>query len=99
MAEPKITYKLDGLTEVMEWELKNLVEKNMTWKMSSCLKKIWDVEVSLKIGVTKVSQWYDWNFQFDYNWETLDYAREWFTILSDLVNHAFDNFKERILWK
>ena len=86
----------------MEEELKTLVDKNMEVKMSSCLKKVLkseDVDVSVKISVTKVADWYNWNFKFEYDGELLEYSREWFEILSDLVNHAFDNFKQRILAK
>ena len=102
MKEPQIIYKLDGLTQVMESELKDLVTKNMDVKMSSSLKKVIkndDVDIIVRVNVTKVPDGYDWNFKFEYNWEKLEYSREWFEILSDLVNHAFDNFKQRILAK
>ena len=102
MREPQIIYKLDGLTQVMESELKELVAKNMEVKMSSSLKKVIkndDVDIIVRVNVTKVPNWYDWNFKFEYDGEKLEYAREWFEILSDLVNHAFDNFKQRILAK
>ena len=102
MKDPQIIYKLDWLTQVMENELKTLVEKNLDVKMSSSLKKIVksdDVDVVVKITVSKVANWYDWNFKFDYDWESIEYDRKWFEILSDLVNHAFDNFKQRILKK
>ena len=102
MQKPQIVYKLDGLTQVMEEELKTLVDKNLEVKMSSSLKKVVksdDVDVAVYVTVTKVSDGYDGNFKFKYNWETLEYTREWFEILSDLVNHAFDNFKQRILAK
>lgn len=102
MKDPQIIYKLDWLTQVMENELKTLVEKNLDVKMSSSLKKIVksdDVDVVVKITVSKVANWYDWNFKFEYDWEAIEYDRKWFEILSDLVNHAFDNFKQRILKK
>jgi hypothetical protein len=51
------------------------------------------------VNVTKVPDGYDGNFKFEYDGEKLEYSREWFEILSDLVNHAFDNFKQRILAK
>ena len=97
MKEPKITYKLTGLTAVMEEDLKNLVVKNMEWKMTSCLKKIDksdSVESSVKITVSKTPNGYDGNFVFEYDGKKIEYRREWFKRLADLVNHAFDNFKK-----
>jgi pyruvate/2-oxoglutarate dehydrogenase complex dihydrolipoamide dehydrogenase (E3) component len=102
MKEPQIIYKLDGLTQVMESELKDLVVKNMDVKMSSSLKKVIkndDVDIIVRVNVTKVPNGYDGNFKFEYDGEKLEYSREGFEILSDLVNHAFDNFKQRILAK
>lgn len=102
MKDPQVIYKLDGLTQVMENELRTLVEKNMDVKMSSSLKKVVksdDVDVVVKVTVQKAAKWYDWNFKFEYDGESIEYDRKWFEILSDLVNHAFDNFKQRILKK
>ncbi len=106
MQKPNVIYKLEGVTDVMEEELKFLVEKNLfseNCKMSSSLKKIyskwWDVEVVVRIVVKKVPDGYDGNFKFEYDGNSLDYDRKSFEILSDLVNHAFDNFKQRILAK
>lgn len=103
MQNPNIVYKLDWLTDVMSKELKKLVEKNLEIKMSSSLKKIynkgWDVKVIIKINVFKVPDGYNGNFKFEFDGEELEYDRKWFEILSDLVNHAFDNFKQRILAK
>jgi hypothetical protein len=70
--------------------------------MSSSLKKVVksdDVDVVVKVTVQKAAKWYDWNFKFEYDGESIEYDRKWFEILSDLVNHAFDNFKQRILKK
>ena len=106
MKKPNVIYKLDGLTEVMTEELKKLVEKNLLKedaKMSSSLKKIYsrwdDVEVIVRIVISKATDGYDWNFKFEFDGESLEYDRKWFEILSDLINHAFDNFKQRILAK
>ena len=104
MQKPNVVYKLEWLTDVMSDELKKLVNKNLfkeDAKMSSSLKKIYskgsDVEVVVKIVVSKVANGYNGTFQYD--GELLEYDRKWFEILSDLVNHAFDNFKQRILAK
>lgn len=103
MQKPNVVYKLEWLTEIMSNELKGLVEKNLEVKMSSSLKKIYakwnDVEVITRIVVSKATDGYDGNFKFEYDWDVLEYERKWFEILSDLVNHAFDNFKQRILAK
>ena len=103
MQKPNVIYNLNGLTDVMTEDLKMIVEKNLNQKMSSTLKKIYakweDVEVTIKITVSKVSDGYDGDFSFEYDGKSLDYSRKWFSILSDLVNHAFDNFKSRTLSK
>ncbi len=106
MYKPNVVYKLEGITDVMEVELKNLVDKNLfkeDCKMSSSLKKIYskweDVEVIVRVNVTKVADGYDGDFKFEYDGKSLGYDRQSFEILADLVNHAFDNFKQRILAK
>jgi hypothetical protein len=103
MQKPNVIYKLDWLTKIMEEELKNLVDKNLEVKMSSSLKKIYakwgDIQVVVKVLVEKVADGYNGNFKFEFDGEALEYDRKWFEILSDLVNHAFDNFKQRILAK
>ena len=103
MQTPNVVYKLEGITEVMELELKEIVEKNLEGKMESTLKKVYakgeDVSVMVKVTVSKVSEGYDGKFKFEFDGKSFDYDREWFEILSDLVNHAFDNFKQRILAK
>jgi hypothetical protein len=87
----------------MTEDLKSIVDKNLKQKMSSTLKKIYakwdDVVVTVRVSVSKVSKWYDWDFKFEYDGNSLDYSRKGFEILSDLVNHAFDNFKSRALSK
>jgi len=103
MQEPKVIYNLNGLTEVMTDDLKEKVEKNLKQKMSSTLKKIYtkweDVEVIIRISVSKVSKWYDWDFKLEYDGKSVEYSRKGFKRLADLVNHAFDNFKSWTLSK
>lgn len=104
MNKPNVIYNLKITNPVMEKEVKDLVEYNLNVKMSSTLKKIYsignDIVVTVKVTVVDSStSWYDGDFRFEYNWESLDYSRQWFSILSDLINHAFDNFKQRILAK
>lgn len=103
MYKPNVVYKLENITEVMEEELKQLVDKNLEGKMESSLKKVYaksdDVEVLIRVTVEKVSDGYNGSFKFEYDGIVLPYDRDGFEILEDLVNHAFDNFKQRILAK
>lgn len=103
MKQPKLMYQLDGITPVMENDIKKWVEFNLEKKLTSSLKKIYskgtDVEVVIKIVVQKVSNWYNGNFKFEYDGKVLEYKREGFEKLADLINHAFDNFTQRILAK
>lgn len=68
----KTTYKLENITEVMENEVKELVEKNLTGKMTSALKKILvnhpDTDIQLVINITKNEQTkYEGNFHLIYS--------------------------------
>lgn len=103
MQKPNVVYELKGVSDVMETDLKWRVNDNVEGKMTSSLKKIYskweDVEVVIKVTVKKVSEWYDGDFKLEYDGDWIDYGRKWFEILKDLVNHAFDNFKQRILAK
>ena len=103
MHKPNVVYNLDLNNPVMEKELKWRVASNIEGKMKSALKKIYakgeDVKVVIKVTVSKVSDGYDGDFKIEYHDDWLDYIRKWFDILEDLVNHAFDNFKQRILAK
>ncbi len=103
MQTPTIVYNLNLDNPLMEGEVKGRVEDNIEGKMTSALKKIYskweDVVCTIKVTVTQVSEGYDGDFKIEYDGIWLDYIREWFAILEDLVNHAFDNFKQRILAK
>lgn len=103
MQTPTIVYNLNLDNPLMEGELKWRVSDNVEGKMTSALKKIYskweDVVVTIKVDVTQTPKGYDGDFKFEYDGDGLDYIREWFEILEDLVNHAFDNFKQRILAK
>jgi hypothetical protein len=103
MQKPTIVYNLSLDNPVMEDELKWRVVDNIEGKLTSSLKKIYakgeDVICIVKVTITQVAEWYDGDFKIEYDGIGLDYVREWFEILEDLVNHAFDNFKQRILAK
>ncbi|MBU0627254.1 hypothetical protein KKG31_05610 [Patescibacteria group bacterium] len=82
--------------------VKKIVEINLKGKMESYLKKIYarrmDAEVSLKYLITyhEESKKYDADFMLKYDGSQAIYKKEGFTILSDLVNHAFKRFKEKL---
>lgn len=103
MYKPNVVYNLNIENPVMEEELKSLVDKNLEWKMESALKKIYsrsdDVDIIVRIAVEQVAEWYNGSFKIEFDGQSYEYDREWFEILADLVNHAFDNFKQRILSK
>ena len=103
MKEPNVVYNLQISNPVMVKEVKNLVNKNLSGKMSSALTKIYskweNVEVVVKVSISENNWLYDWDFILEYDGSTLNYSRKWFSILSDLVNHAFDNFKQWVLDK
>ncbi len=103
MQRLNVVYKLENVNEVMEEELKDLVENNLEVKMSSSLKKIYskwdDVKVLIRVNVSKEKEGYNGNFKLEYDGKIFEYDREWFEILADLVNHAFENFKQRVLAK
>ncbi len=60
MENVKVSYKLDNITEVMENEAKELVEKNLNGKMTSAFKKIRtnhpDTDIKLEIHIKKNEQ-------------------------------------------
>ena len=82
--------------------VQKIVEKNLKGKMDSYLKKIFarrlDAEVTIKyvINYHEESKKYDADFIFSYDGNTFIYKKEGFKILSDLINHAFKRFKEKL---
>jgi hypothetical protein len=82
--------------------VKDLVEKNINGKMDAYLKKVFarkiDAEVTLKYTITyhEESKKYDADFILSYDGYDAIYQQEGFSILSDLVNHAFKRFKEKL---
>lgn len=81
--------------------VQDLVQENIDGKMDSYLKKIFkkdDAEVAIKYVVSyhEVSKKYDADFMFTYDGENFIYKKEGFKILADLVNHAFQHFKEKL---
>lgn len=102
----KVAYKLKNITEVMEEEMKEIVEKNLEGKMTSSFKKIFtnhpDTDIMIDITIEKNEQTrYVGVVSLKYAgvMETYDNKDKPFKILADLVNHAFQNIKGKILEK
>ncbi len=102
----KVSYKLTNITEVMEEEVKELVEKNLEGKMTSSFKKIVanhpDTDIKVDVILEKNEQTrYVGSITLSYAGKSENYNNKDkpFKILADLVNHAFKNIKEKVLEK
>jgi len=101
--EPVVSYTFLWLDDNEKQSVRELVDRNFANKMSAYTKKISalssDVVIQVKVTVGKnKKQTFDWSFLFTYSGikEPLVYMREWFKYLVDLINHAFDHFKEEL---
>ena len=97
----KINYKFKWLTELLESDIKDLVTKNITWKLDRYLNKFLeknDAEFLVNIDITKNKQnKYEWSFRFFLDWNNYVYLNDQpFKNISDLVNHAFDHLKRQL---
>ncbi len=97
----KINYKFSWLTEVLEWDIKDLIKKNINWKLDRYLQKILsknDAEVHLDVDLGKNKQEkYEWSFRFLLDWKSYIYKNDVpFKNITDLVNHAFDHLKREL---
>lgn len=97
-----VSYKFNDLPTTDQAFVKDIVEKNIEGKMDSYLKKVVKNNPDAKIRIDytvkfhEVSKKYDADFIFTYDWEDFIYKKEGFKVLSDLVNHAFQHFKEKL---
>lgn len=79
-----------------------IVQKNLEGKLDSYLKKVFngkkDAEVCIKYTISyhEDSKKYDADFIFKYDGADFIYKKEGFKILWDLINHAFQHFKETL---
>jgi len=103
--DPRVLYTFSDLDESEKTLVRSVVEKNLSEKMSSYLNKISkhspDAEVRFEVTIHKnkrTTGGYDGSFLFFYSGQTssVPYQREDFTRLDDLVNHAFDHFKQHL---
>jgi hypothetical protein len=104
MDQLKILYTFAWDWEAHEKEeVYALVAKNIEQKMDAYLIKLIskdaDMEVKVKMTLERTHKWtYNGSFILSYSWskKPFVYIREWFVILNDLVNHAFDHFKLKL---
>lgn len=97
---PVISYQfIDVPTETQE-RIKEIVQKNIEWKMDSYFKKIYtnketaEIRIEYKITETKQKK-YTWSFNFSFDGKTFVYNNKIsFKYVDDIVNHAFKHFKE-----
>ena len=92
------------VSEVMQADIKKLVQFQITNKSQSILKKIYaknpDAKVSIEYTITKNRQWkYESDFVFIANGDKFVVSsHQWFKVATDLISHAFDKRKRHILW-
>lgn len=97
----KVNYNFNGITEALETDLRNLVQKNIDWKVDTYLNKVLskeDSEVLINVRITKNKQdKYEWSFEFNLDWDKFVYHNDTpFKNVDDLVNHAFEHLKEQL---
>ena len=89
------------VSEVMQADIKKLVQFQITNKAQSILKKIYaknpDAKVSIEYTITKNKQWkYDFVFTADGDKFVVS-SHQGFKVATDLISHAFDKWKRHIL--
>ena len=92
------------VSEVMQSDIKKLVQYQIANKSQSILKKVYaknaDAKVIIDYTILKNKQWkYESDFTFiaDGNKFVVS-SHQWFKVATDLVSHAFDKWKRHILW-
>lgn len=95
----EVSYNFYNVPGYKQTAIKDIVDKNIDWKLDAYLKKVYtkkDAEVRLDYKVQKNKQWrYEARFLFDCDGQIFTYSSKvWFKYVEDLVNHAFKRFKE-----
>ena len=91
------------VSEVMQADIKKLVQYQITNKSQSILKKIYaknpDAKVSIEYTIIKNKQWkYESDFVFTADWtKFVTCSHQWFKVATDLISQAFDKWKRHIL--
>ena len=98
--QPKVTPNFQGVEPAVQEKIKKLVQMNIDGKLDSYLKKIYkhkedaEVRIEYKLVWNKQKK-YECSFLFDFDGETFMYkSKVAFKFPEDLVNHAFEHFKE-----
>ncbi len=91
------------VSEVMQADIKKLVQFQITNKSQAVLKKIYaknpDAKVTIEYTITKNKQWkYESDFVFNSDGDKFVVSsHQWFKVATDLISHAFDKWKRHIL--
>lgn len=91
------------VSEVMQSDIKKLVQFQITNKSQSILKKIYaknpDAKVAIEYTITRNKQWkYESDFVFISDWDKFVVSsHQGFKVATDLISHAFDKWKRHIL--
>jgi len=98
-----IVYSLYNITAVHKEEVQELIQKNVHGKLDSYLKGLsndaWK-DLTVKIERNKKGKYIgSFILCVDGKFYVYKTNSEWFRILSDLVNHSFDRFKEQLSHK
>lgn len=92
------------VSEVMQSDIKKLVQYQIANKSQAILKKIYsknpDAKVTVEYTITKNKQWkYESDFVFISDWDKFVVSsHQGFKVATDLISHAFDKWKRHILW-
>ncbi len=98
-----VKFKFVNVSEVMEADIKKAVDHQIANKGQTILKKIYakniDAEVIIDYTITKnKSGLYEATFAFLYNGERFVVENhKGFKVTTDLVSHAFDKRKRKVL--
>lgn len=100
--QPKITHKFQDVEPKIQEQIKHLVQVNIDGKLDSYLKKVYknksdaEIRIEYKLSQNKQKK-YECSFLFDFDGQTFIYkSKVAFKFPEDLVNHAFEHFKESL---
>ena len=91
------------VSEVMQSDIKKLVQYQITNKAQAVLKKIYaknpEAKICIEYTITKNKQWkYESDFVFNADGDKFVVtSHQWFKVATDLVSHAFDKWKRHAL--
>ena len=91
------------VSEVMQGDLKKLVQFQLTNKSQAILRKIYsrnpDAKVTIEYTIIRNKQGkYESDFVFISDWDKFVVSsHQWFKVATDLISHAFDKWKRHIL--